>query len=199
MGHIHETAEVEEGALVDQSALVWGLAQVRKGAAVGPGTTIGRGAYVGAGVSVGAYVKVQNYALLYGAVIDDWAFIGPAAVLTNDLRPRATLPDGRLKSATDWTAVSVHVKRGASVGARAVCVAPVIVGEWALVGAGSVVTSDVPAYAVVVGAPARQVGWVGRTGQRLVASSDVGTWSCPETADRFRETSSGLVRISEVS
>ena len=94
-------------------------------------------------------------------------FVGPAAVLTNDLNPRAVDVDGRPKAAGDWTPVGVHVREGASLGARSVCVAPVTIGRWAMVGAGAVVIADVPDFALVVGVPARQVGWVGRAGVRL--------------------------------
>ena len=130
---------------------------------IGRACVVGRGAYVGPGVRIGDHVKIQNYALVYHpAVLDDGVFVGPAVVLTNDLNPRSVDPAGRPKSATDWTPVAVHVKEGASLGARAVCVAPVTVGRWAMVGAGAVVVDDVPDFALVVGVPARRVGWVGR-------------------------------------
>jgi len=155
---------------------------------------IGHGAYVGSGVRIGANCKLQNHALVYEpAVLEDGVFIGPAAVLTNDQYPRAVTPDGRLKTGADWHPVGVTVRRGASVGARAVCVAPVTVGAWALVAAGAVVTQDVPDHALVVGAPARRVGWVGRAGVPLQASRS-GTWRCPETGETYTEHAGVLRR-----
>ena len=100
-------------------------------------------------------------------------------------------PDGKQKRAGDWHAVGVTVGEGASIGARAVCVAPVRIGDWAMVGAGAVVTSDVPDFALVVGVPARRIGWVGRAGERL-EQVDVDTWRCPETGARYREAAGKL-------
>ena len=198
VGHIHGTAEVDASALVDPSASIWGLAQVRAGASVGAEAIIGRGAYIGTGVHVGSRVKIQNYALVYEpATVDDGAFIGPGVILTNDHHPRAVTPEGSLKSASDWTATGVVVRQGASIGAGAICIAPVTIGAWALVGAGSVVTRDVPDYALVVGSPARQVGWVGRTGMRL---TDVGNgrWTCPNTAETYELSGSVLTPLKEM-
>lgn len=182
---IDPTADVDPAAHIDPTARVWGLAQVRADAVLGANVIVGRGAYIGTGVTVGANAKIQNLALVYEpAVIGEGAFIGPAVVLTNDLRPRAVNPDGSQKSAADWDAVGVSVGRGASIGARAVCVAPVTIGEWAMVAAGAVVTRDVPAHALVAGTPARQIGWVSRTGDRLVQNAE-GTWRCPVTGHTF--------------
>jgi UDP-2-acetamido-3-amino-2,3-dideoxy-glucuronate N-acetyltransferase len=112
--------------------------------------------------------------------------VGPAVVLTNDQYPRAISPDGRRKSAEDWQAVGVQVDKGASLGARAVCVAPVRIGQWALVAAGAVVTQDVPDYGLVAGVPARRIGWVGRAGHPLQRRGEE-RWVCPETGESFLE------------
>ena len=191
---ISASADVDSRAVVGDGTAVWHLAQVREGAILGRDCVVGRGAYVGPGVHIADAVKVQNFALVYEpATIDYGAFIGPAAVLTNDLYPRAVDPDGTPKRAGDWTPVGVHVRAGASVGARAVCVAPVSVGRWAMVAAGAVVTRDVPDYALVAGVPARQVGWVGRAGVRL-APADGGGWRCPHTGDTYVQRGNELVR-----
>ena len=122
---IADSADVAAEARVGDGSSVWHLAQVREGAVLGEGCVIGRGAYIGPGVQLGAHCKVQNYALVYEpARLADGVFVGPAAVLTNDTFPRAVNPDGSLKSADDWEAVGVSIGHGASVGARAVCVAP---------------------------------------------------------------------------
>jgi acetyltransferase-like isoleucine patch superfamily enzyme len=193
---IAATADVDERAEIGAGSSIWHLAQVREGAVLGRDCVIGRGAYIGTGVQLGDDVKVQNYALVYEpAVVGDGAFIGPAAVFTNDHRPRSVDPDGKQKRAGDWDAVGVTVGAGASVGARAVCVAPVQIGRWAMVGAGAVVTADVPDFALVVGVPARRIGWVGRAGERLEPQGE-GRWRCPVTGTLYREAESGIVEES---
>lgn len=188
---IDPSADVSPKAFVGARTRVWHLAQIREGAAVGADCVIGRGAYIGPGVVMGDGCKVQNHALVYEpARLGDGVFIGPAVVLTNDEYPRAVTPEGRLKGADDWTAVGVTIGRGASIGARAVCVAPVEIGEWALVAAGAVVVKDVPAHALMVGVPARRVGWVGRAGRPLTAEG--GAWVCPATGERYREVDGQL-------
>ncbi len=186
------TAQVDESAQIGDGTSVWELAQIRERARLGAECVVGRGAYVGTGVTIGDRCKLQNYALVYEpATLGDGVFVGPAAMLTNDQYPRSVDPDGNLKRAADWEAVGVEVADGASLGARSVCVAPVRIGRWAMVAAGAVVTKDVPDFALVVGVPARQVGWVGRAGRRLEDTGD-GTWTCPETGAVYRESGSGL-------
>ena len=195
MTRIAPSADVSERATVGEGSSVWHLAQVREDAVLGRECVVGRGAYIGTGVRLGNFCKVQNYALVYEpAELGDGVFIGPAVILTNDQYPRAVNPDGTQKSAADWDAVGVTVREGASIGARAVCVAPVTVGRWASVAAGSVVTRDVPAYGLVVGVPARRVGWVGRAGVPL-ERDDTG-WRCPVTGDRFEEKDGTLVEVA---
>jgi acetyltransferase-like isoleucine patch superfamily enzyme len=189
---VQPTADVAGSAELGARTRVWHLAQVREGARLGDDCNIGRGAYIGPGVVLGDACKVQNYALVYEpARLGDGVFIGPGAVLTNDEFPRAANPDLSLKSADDWHAVGVTIERGASIGARAVCIAPLTVGAWALVAAGAVVTKDVPAHALVVGVPARRIGWVGRLGKPLIQQDD-GTWRCPESGERYIETDGTL-------
>jgi acetyltransferase-like isoleucine patch superfamily enzyme len=158
MVRVHPSADVDERAQLGEGTSVWHLAQVREGAVLGRSCIVGRGAYVGPGVSMGDHCKLQNYALVYEpAVLESGVFVGPAAVFTNDHYPRAVSPDGSLKSASDWEPVGVTCREGSSIGARAVCVAPVTIGRWAMVAAGSVVVRDVPDFALVAGVPARFV------------------------------------------
>lgn len=186
------SADVDPTARIGEGSSVWHLAQVREGAVLGRSCVVGRGAYVGPDVRVGDHVKIQNYALVYEpAELADGVFVGPAAVLTNDQHPRAVTPEGGPKGRDDWEQVGVTVRDGASLGARSVCVAPVTVGRWATVGAGAVVVADVPDHALVVGVPARRIGWVGRAGVRL-ESDGAGGWVCPRTGERYREERDGL-------
>ena len=183
---IHESADIGNRATFGDNVKIWHYAQVREDAVLGEGCIIGRGAYIGTGVSLGKNCKVQNYALVYEpAILEDGVFIGPAAVLTNDQFPRSVAPDMSLKDGDDWEAVGVTIREGASIGARAVCVAPVTIGRWATVGAGAVVTKNVPDFALVLGVPARQVGWVGKQGQPLKEVGG-GILECPVDHSQYR-------------
>ncbi len=182
---IQDSADVSDEAQIGDGSSVWHLAQVREGAVLGENCIIGRGAYVGPGVVLGNNCKLQNYALVYEpARLENGVFVGPAVVFTNDHYPRSISPDGTLKRGDDWEAVGVTCKEGSSIGARSVCVAPVTIGAWALVAAGSVVTSDVPDYALVAGVPAKRLRWVGRAGVPLENSGD-GEYRCPQTGERY--------------
>ena len=186
-GYVHDTADVADSATIAAGAKIWHYAQVREHAQIGANVIVGRGAYVGTAVEVGDNCKIQNYALVYEpAKLARGVFIGPAVVLTNDHFPRAISADGTPKSADDWHPVGVDIREGASIGASSTCVAPVTIGRWALVGAGSVVIKDVPDFALVVGSPARRVGWVGTAGHPLTEDSP-GEWLCPVTGARYRQ------------
>lgn len=195
---VQPSAQVDETAEIGAGSSVWDLAQIRDGARLGEGCVIGRGAYVGSGVRMGDNCKLQNYALVYEpAELGDGVFIGPAVVLTNDHNPRSVDPEGKQKRGGDWEAVGVKIADGASIGARAVCVAPISIGRWAMVAAGAVVTKDVPDFALVVGVPARQVGWVGRAGVKLIEhAGEAGVWECPRTGSLYEEKDGALVERS---
>jgi acetyltransferase-like isoleucine patch superfamily enzyme len=177
--YVHPSADVSPRATLGPGTRVWHQAQVREDAVLGRNCILGKGVYIDFGVQIGDNVKIQNGVSVYhGVTVESGVFIGPHAVFTNDKLPRAVNPDGSLKSDDDWTLGRVLVREGASIGAGAVIVTNVTVGRWAMVGAGAVVTRDVPDYAIVLGNPARQVGYACPCGNRLVKTED-GIWKCP--------------------
>lgn len=187
MPRIHATADVSASAHIGDGTVVWHYAQLREDCVVGENVTIGRGVYVGNGVSIGANSKIQNYALVYEpAVLEAGVFIGPGVILTNDEYPRAVNPDGSQKSGRDWNPVGVTIREGASIGAGSNCIAPVEIGAWALVAAGSTVTKSVPAFALMAGVPARRISWVGKAGIPLT-DEGAGRFSCPKTGAHYFE------------
>ena len=159
--YIHPTADISPFASVGSGSEIWHQVQVREGACIGDHCILGKNVYIDVDVHVGNRVKIENNASVFkGASVEDGVFIGPGAMLTNDLYPRAIRPDGALKGPEDWTLSGTHLREGASVGAGVVILPGVTVGKWALLGAGAVVTRDVPDYAVAVGSPARVIAYV---------------------------------------
>lgn len=167
MATIHPTADVSTQAEIGEGTRVWANVQIRERAKIGKNCIIGRNSYIEFDVTIGSNVKIQNNASLYvGLIVDDGVFIGPHVIFTNDKLPRAINPDGTLKSATDWHVGKTHVKYGAAIGANSVIVTGITIGKWAMIGSGSVVTRDVPDYGLVVGNPARVIGYVSASGVR---------------------------------
>ncbi len=150
---IHPTAVVEEGVEIGEGTRIWHFVHVRKGAKIGRNCNIGKGVYIDAGVEIGNNVKIQNFVSVYrGVKVEDDVFLGPHATLTNDLYPRAFNKE--------WEVIPTLIKKGASIGANATVVCGVTIGEYAMVGAGAVVTKDVPPHGLVLGNPARLKGFV---------------------------------------
>lgn len=167
--YVHAMAEVSPDAQVGAGTRIWRHAHIREHAIIGESCNIGKGVYVDAHVRIGSRVKIQNNVSLFeGLTVEDGVFIGPHVCFTNDMAPRAITPGGQLKSADDWQITPTLVQYGASIGAGSVIICGVTIGSFALIGAGSVVTRDVPPYGLVFGNPARLHGYVCRSAHRLV-------------------------------
>jgi UDP-2-acetamido-3-amino-2,3-dideoxy-glucuronate N-acetyltransferase len=165
---IHPTAEVSPKAQIGSGTQIWHFAQIREGAIIGQNCIIGKDVYVDFDVKIGNNVKIQNGALIYhGVTLEDGVFIGPQACLTNDPIPRAITSNGLLKGNDDWVVGTILVKYGASLGAGSVILPNLTLGRFALTGAGAIVTHHVPDHGLVIGNPARLVGYVCHCGRTL--------------------------------
>jgi acetyltransferase-like isoleucine patch superfamily enzyme len=187
---IHASASVHPSAKIGEDTQIWLWCQVREKTTIGKQCIFGKGVYVDSGVEIGNRVKIQNnVSLFHGVKIGDGVFIGPHVCFTNDLFPRAINRDGSLKSADDWTITPTKVGYGASLGANSTIKCGVKIGDWAMVGAGSVVTRNVPAHGLVVGNPARLVGYVCSCGAKLTGEgSSRKCQACGETVQLPKES-----------
>ncbi len=177
--HAHPTAIIEEGCRIGDNTKVWHFSHIMPGAVIGKDCVIGQNVFVAVNVVLGNNVKVQNNVSIYeGVVCEDDVFLGPSMVFTNVINPRSAISrkDGYKKTL---------VKKGASIGANATIICGNDIGEYAFIGAGAVVTKTVPAYALVIGNPAKQTGWVSEYGHRLDFDKN-GKAICPETKDNYK-------------
>jgi UDP-2-acetamido-3-amino-2,3-dideoxy-glucuronate N-acetyltransferase len=173
---IHPTAVVDPGAVIGEGTQVWHFVHVSAGARIGRNCVLGQNVFIGRGVQLGDGVKVQNNVSIYeGVEVEDDAFLGPSCVFTNVKNPRSFV-------SRKSEFLPTRVRRGATIGANATIVCGHEIGEYAFVGAGAVVTRDVPPYALVVGNPARRIGWVSKAGERLPEGSRP---RCPRTGERY--------------
>lgn len=179
--YIHESAFVDAGCEIGEGTRVWHFCHVQSGARLGRDCSLGQNVYIGGDVHTGDNVKIQNNVSVYtGCEIEDDVFLGPSCVLTNVTNPRAQVNRRALYERTRF-------RRGATVGANATVVCGITLGRYCFVAAGSVVTNDVPDYALVLGNPARQRGWMSRHGHRLADPDADGVMVCPESGLRYRE------------
>ena len=166
--YVHPTAEVSPDAHIGTGTRIWRQAHVREHAQIGESCNIGKDVYIDVNVRIGSNVKIQNQVSVFeGVTLEDGVFVGPHTCFTNDLLPRAIISDGTLKGADDWVITPTLVKYGASIGAGSIILCGITIGEFALIGAGAVVTRDVLPHALVLGNPARQRGYVCRCARRL--------------------------------
>lgn len=185
---VHESSYVDEGARVGEGTRIWHFSHVMAKCNVGRRCNLGQNVLVSDGVTIGDNVKIQNNVSLYtGAIVEDDVFLGPSCVLTNVSNPRSQVLRHSLYEKTVF-------RRGATVGANATIVCGIELGRYCFIAAGSVVTRDVPDYALMVGVPARQSGWMSRHGIRLPAPDAQGLMVCPESGYTYREVSPGSLR-----
>lgn len=185
----HSTAIVDSGARIGADTKIWHWVHICSDVQIGERCVFGQNVYVGNTVRIGNNVHIQNGVSVYdGAILEDDVFCGPSMVFTNVFNPRSAIPRKNEFRPT-------LVKRGASLGANCTIICGVTIGEYAFVGAGAVVTRDIPAYALVTGVPAKQAGWMGEHGVKLEKSSEPGEWICPATRERYRESPQGMMKV----
>jgi UDP-2-acetamido-3-amino-2,3-dideoxy-glucuronate N-acetyltransferase len=188
---IHSTACIDEGAVVGDGTRIWHFSHIASGARIGRNCSLGQNVYVADGVTVGNGVKIQNNVSLYSGVhLEDDVFCGPSCVFTNVINPRSQVSR---KAEFQET----RVRRGATIGANATIVCGVTVDRYGFVGAGSVVTKDVPQYALVIGVPGVQIGWMTRHGQRLAMELDATDFVCPQSDWRYEIDESGQLNCKD--
>jgi len=176
---IHKTAEIEEGSKIGKNTNIWHYVHVRKNAIVGENCILGKNVYIDSNTRIGNNVKIQNNVSVYeGVNLEDGVFVGPHVTFTNDLEPRAINIDGSLKKGSNWNISKTLVKKGTSIGAGSVILCNITIGEFAMIGAGSVVTKNVPDYGLVYGVPAKLVGYVCKCGKKLGDNSLKGKQVC---------------------
>lgn len=184
---VHESSYIDDGAVIGSGTKIWHFCHIQSGAVIGEGCSLGQNVNISKNVKIGSGVKIQNNVSVYeGVELGDYVFCGPSCVFTNDLTPRAKYPKG--SAGYKKTLVGT----GASIGANATIVCGHTIGEWALIGAGAVVASDVPAHALMLGVPARQAGWVCECGQ--VLDNEL---SCPDCGRRYEKTADTITEVKQ--
>ena len=189
---VHESSYVDEGAEIGKGTKIWHFSHILGGAKIGEHCSFGQNVSVAGGTVIGNYVKVQNNVSIYeGTVIEDDVFLGPSCVLTNVTNPRSQVIRKALYEKT-------LLRRGASVGANATVVCGITIGRYAFIGAGAVIAKDVPDYALMIGVPARQKGWMSRHGHGLKDPDPDGIYRCPESGLRYKEVERGILRCLDL-
>ena len=190
--YIHETAVVDVGASIGNGTKIWHFSHVFAGAVIGERCVLGQNTMVSDGVRIGNRVKIQNNVAIYtGTEIEDDVFLGPSCVLTNVSNPRSQVNRHSLYERT-------AIRRGATIGANATVVCGIEIGRYAFIGAGAVVTKNVPDYALILGTPGRQVGWMSRHGHRLGDPDADGIMTCPESGFRYELAAAGCLRCLDL-
>jgi UDP-2-acetamido-3-amino-2,3-dideoxy-glucuronate N-acetyltransferase len=189
---VHESSYVDEGAEIGKGTKIWHFSHILRGAKIGEYCNLGQNVSVAGGTVIGNHVKVQNNVSIYeGTVIEDDVFLGPSCVLTNVTNPRSQVIRKSLYEKT-------LIRRGASIGANATVVCGITIGRYAFIAAGAVIAKDVPDYALMIGIPARQNGWMSRHGHALKVPDPEGIYTCPESGLRYKEVGQGILRCLDL-
>jgi UDP-2-acetamido-3-amino-2,3-dideoxy-glucuronate N-acetyltransferase len=184
----HETAVIDDGCKIGKGTKIWHFSHIMSGSEMGENCNIGQNVVISPGVKLGKNVKVQNNVSIYtGVICEDDVFLGPSMVFTNVINPRSAIIRKDSYSAT-------LVEKGASIGANSTIICGNKIGTYSFIGAGAVVTKEVKPYALVIGNPARQIGWMSEYGHKLKFDSD-GFASCPESGERYRITDGEVSKI----
>ena len=195
--NIHPSAEIESGVDIGIGTAIWDNTRIRFNAKIGSKVMIGRNVFIDHDVVIGSDTRIQNNSLIYyPAVIGEGVFIGPGVIITNDRNPRSSyssLPDRTLQG---WELAEISIRKGASLGANVVCVGPLIIGEWSMIGAGCTLVNDAVAFGLYVGVPAKRIGWVGHAGYKLIQKGNSNVYSCPKSNRIYIETE--VNKLSEV-
>jgi len=189
---VHESSYVDEGAAIGKGTKIWHFSHILSGAKIGEHCNLGQNVSIAGGTVIGNHVKVQNNVSVYeGTVIEDDVFLGPSCVLTNVTNPRSQVIRKALYEKT-------LIRRGASIGANATVICGITIGRYAFIAAGAVIARDVPDYALMIGVPARQKGWMSRHGHVLKDPGPDGVYACPESGLRYREVEQGVLRCLDL-
>jgi UDP-2-acetamido-3-amino-2,3-dideoxy-glucuronate N-acetyltransferase len=189
---VHETAFVDEPCEIGEGTKIWHFSHIMKNARIGKNCIFGQNVCIASDVVIGNNVKVQNNVSIYtGTIVEDDVFLGPSCVLTNVTNPRSQIIRHSLYEKT-------VLRRGATVGANATIVCGIELGRYCFVAAGAVVAKDVPDYALMMGVPARQVGWISRHGIRLSKPDSNGVMICPESGYRYKEVETGVLKCLDL-
>ncbi len=189
---VHPSSYIDEPCTIGEGTKIWHFCHVMKNATIGKNCILGQNCFVASDVVIGNNVKVQNNVSIYtGTIVEDDVFLGPSCVLTNVTNPRSQVNRHALYERT-------LLRRGCTIGANATVVCGITIGRYAFIAAGAVVAKDVPDYALMVGVPARHVGWMSRHGVRLPKPNEEGIMVCPESGFRYREVEPGVVRCLDL-
>jgi len=189
---VHESSYVDEGAAIGKGTKIWHFSHILSGAKIGEHCNLGQNVSIAGGTVIGNHVKVQNNVSVYeGTVIEDDVFLGPSCVLTNVTNPRSQVIRKALYEKT-------LIRRGASIGANATVICGITIGRYAFIAAGAVIAKDVPDYALMIGVPARQKGWMSRHGHVLKDPSPDGVYACSESGLRYWEVEQGVLRCLDL-